>query len=44
MIHGAAMNSDKNGRIRLSTDLRFYNEGMEVDNRWKKLWTPGDNL
>lgn len=44
MIHGAALNSDKQKKIRLSTDLRFYSEGMELDNRWMKLWTPGDGL
>lgn len=44
MIHGAAMNQDRDGRIRLSTDLRFYGEGMDLDKRWMKVWTPGDGL
>ena len=43
-IHGAAMNEDLQGRIRLSTDLRFYEEGAALDARWMKVWTPGDGL
>ena len=44
IIHGAAMNEDKQGRIRLSTDLRFYAEGMGLDKRWMKVFTLGDGL
>lgn len=47
-IHTAAANDDINGRIRLSTDLRFYSKkdadaGL-TDERWNKYWTPGDGL
>ncbi|KAI9798780.1 MAG: hypothetical protein M1833_004610 [Piccolia ochrophora] len=43
-IHGAGMNEDRQGRIRLSTDLRFYEEGAALDERWMKVWTPNDGL
>lgn len=43
-IHGSSKNQDPQGRIRLSTDLRFYEEGGDIDKRWMKLWTPGDGL
>jgi len=47
-VHSSCMNEDPNGKIRLSTDLRFYNkkdydEGR-ADERWMKYWTPGDGL
>ena len=48
MTHGSCMNEDPGGRIRLSTDLRFYDtnefENGNGDNRWRKFWTPGDGL
>lgn len=46
MIHGAVKNEDfETGRIRLSTDLRFYEEGSKLDERWmKKDWAPDDGL
>ena len=45
MIHGAIKNDDEKGRIRLSTDLRFYEEGSALDTRWmRSVWTPGDGL
>lgn len=44
MIHTSTMNEDREGRIRLSTDLRFYREGSDLDQRWMKFWTPGDGL
>lgn len=43
-IHGSSKNQDPQGRIRLSTDLRFYEEGSDIDQRWMKYWTPGDGL
>jgi len=47
-IHSAAANDDEDGRIRLSTDLRFYNQkdvdAGTTDERWNKFWTPGDGL
>jgi phytanoyl-CoA hydroxylase len=44
LIHGACKNEDENGVIRLSTDLRFYEEGVEVDERWMRVWRPDDGL
>lgn len=43
-IHGSARNEDRMGRIRLSTDLRFYEEGSDMDDRWMQVWKPGDGL
>ncbi|KAL9108569.1 MAG: hypothetical protein Q9227_006655 [Pyrenula ochraceoflavens] len=31
MIHASSQNSDKFGRIRLASDLRFYEEGAKID-------------
>ena len=47
-IHASCSNRDPEGRIRLSTDLRFYDkkdhdEGT-ADERWMKYWTMGDGL
>lgn len=45
MIHGAGRNEDAQGRIRLSCDLRFYEEGAPGDKRWmENYWYPGDGL
>ena len=46
MIHGAVKNEDfETGRIRLGSDLRFYEEGSGIDERWmKKTWEPTDGL
>ncbi|KAJ6447022.1 phytanoyl-CoA dioxygenase [Purpureocillium lavendulum] len=44
MIHTSTRNEDEARRIRLSTDLRFYREGSDLDKRWMKFWTPGDGL
>lgn len=44
-IHASGRNEDAQGRIRLSTDLRFYEEGdAEMDKRWFKIWDPNDGL
>jgi len=43
-IHGSSRNQDLEGKIRLSTDLRFYEEGSDIDQRWMRYWTPGDGL
>lgn len=44
-IHASGRNEDAGGRIRLSTDLRFYNKEDEgIDKRWFKIWTPDDGL
>ena len=47
-IHGSFGNDDPEGRIRLSTDLRFYDKkefdrGL-ADNRWMNTWEAGDRL
>ena len=44
LIHGAVKNEDPEGRIRLSTDLRFYEEGAPLDERWMRFWKPNDGL
>ncbi|GAB1742741.1 hypothetical protein NU219Hw_g8453t1 [Hortaea werneckii] len=40
MIHGAVKNEDPQGRIRLATDLRFYEEGADLDTRWMRTGIP----
>lgn len=44
IVHASSKNEDSLRRIRVSTDLRFYEEGSSADDRWMKLWTPGDRL
>ena len=44
MIHAATKNEDKFGRIRLASDLRFYEKGAALDERWMKLWRHDDGL
>ncbi|KAK0251461.1 hypothetical protein B0A54_15537 [Friedmanniomyces endolithicus] len=45
MIHGAVKNEDRLGRIRLGSDLRFYPERGNIDERWMRdVWRPGDGL
>lgn len=45
MIHAATRNEDELGRIRLASDLRFYEEGgAKKDERWMKLFRYGDGL
>ena len=44
-IHASGRNEDAEGRIRLSTDLRFCEKGAEgIDQRWFKIWHPDDGL
>ena len=43
-IHTSTMNQGRDGKIRLSTDLRFYRDGSDLDQRWMKYWNPGDGL
>ncbi|KAJ5132633.1 hypothetical protein N7448_006791 [Penicillium atrosanguineum] len=44
-IHASGRNEDPAGRIRLSTDLRFYEKDeLGIDQRWLKIWSPGDGL
>lgn len=44
MIHAATKNEDELGRIRLASDLRFYDENATKDERWMKLFYYGDGL
>lgn len=44
MVHASSKNEGVDGRIRVSSDVRFYEEGSDMDDRWMKLWTPGDGL
>ncbi len=44
MIHAAPDNADPEGRMRLSTDIRFQNVDEEVDVRWSNHWSLGDML
>lgn len=47
-VHASCSNEDPEGRIRLSSDLRFYDkkdwDGGRADERWMKLWEIGDGL
>jgi ectoine hydroxylase-related dioxygenase (phytanoyl-CoA dioxygenase family) len=43
-IHAATVNQDPLCRTRLSTDIRFQRVDDEIDQRWAKDWSPGDNL
>ncbi|KAM0715250.1 hypothetical protein Q7P37_008748 [Cladosporium fusiforme] len=44
MVHTATVNQSEQGIIRLSTDLRFYQKGDDMDERWMKPWFPNDGL
>ena len=44
MIHASSRNEDKEGRIRVASDIRFYEEGARVDHRWQKHWFAGDGI
>ena len=44
IVHAATHNEDEKGRIRLASDLRFYEEGAKLDTRWMKIWTHDDGL
>jgi ectoine hydroxylase-related dioxygenase (phytanoyl-CoA dioxygenase family) len=44
MIHASTMNEDRQGRIRLSTDIRYQNVTDEIDARWANHWTLDDML
>ena len=43
-IHAASHNDDPKGRIRLASDLRFYEEGARLDERWTTHFYHGDGL
>jgi phytanoyl-CoA hydroxylase len=44
IVHGTTLNEDMFNRIRLSTDLRFYQEGTSLDERWLNVWVSTDGL
>ncbi|KAL8935184.1 MAG: hypothetical protein Q9216_005554 [Gyalolechia sp. 2 TL-2023] len=44
MIHAATKNEDELGRIRLASDLRFYEQWAKLDHRWMRIWTHDDGL
>ncbi|KAL9628453.1 MAG: hypothetical protein Q9204_005875 [Flavoplaca sp. TL-2023a] len=44
IVHAATKNEDELGRIRLASDLRFYEDGAKLDPRWTKIWTHDDGL
>ena len=44
MIHAATQNEDVQGRMRLSTDIRFQRVRDEIDARWANHWTLDDML
>ena len=45
MIHSASRNTNREGKIRLATDLRFYEEGANADERWNQnSFYHGDGL
>ncbi len=44
MIHAATSNDNTEGRMRLSTDIRYQLVRDEIDPRWADHWRPGDNL
>ena len=44
MIHASLDNTDAEGRIRLSTDIRYQNVRDEIDARWGEHWSLEDML
>lgn len=44
MIHASTNNANPNGRLRLSTDIRFQNVDDEIDARWSNHWSLDDML
>ena len=44
MIHASTNNASPQGRLRLSTDIRFQNVDEEIDARWRNHWTLDDML
>jgi ectoine hydroxylase-related dioxygenase (phytanoyl-CoA dioxygenase family) len=44
MIHAATANDDRQGRIRLSCDIRYQNVRDEIDARWAHHWSLDDML
>lgn len=44
MIHASTMNTDQEGRMRLSTDIRYQRVRDEIDARWANHWSLDDML
>lgn len=44
MVHASTKNFDPNGRIRLSTDIRYQCVWDDIDTRWNNHWSPDDGL
>jgi ectoine hydroxylase-related dioxygenase (phytanoyl-CoA dioxygenase family) len=44
MIHAATQNNSSEGRMRLSTDIRYQRIRDEIDARWNNHWTLEDML
>ncbi len=44
MIHAATMNMAADGRMRLSTDIRYQQVRDEIDVRWNNHWSLDDML
>ena len=44
MIHASTNNNSPQGRLRLSTDIRFQNVDDEIDARWSNHWSLDDML
>jgi len=44
MIHAATSNEDPEGRLRLSTDIRYQHVRDEIDARWNSHWSLDDML
>jgi ectoine hydroxylase-related dioxygenase (phytanoyl-CoA dioxygenase family) len=42
MIHASTVNENAEGRMRLSTDIRFQRASDAIDPRWQNHWVPGD--
>lgn len=42
MIHASTVNENPEGRMRLSTDIRFQRASDAIDPRWQTHWYPGD--
>jgi ectoine hydroxylase-related dioxygenase (phytanoyl-CoA dioxygenase family) len=44
MIHAATANENPEGRMRLSTDIRYQRADDAIDDRWRNYWSPDDGL
>jgi hypothetical protein len=44
VVHASLDNVDPEGRIRLSTDIRYQRQSDRIDWRWHKHWHDRDGL